>query len=469
MLIEKPTDWQRGLLTHPEWVNLGVFGGRGAGRTTGALFIAMRHCELHSHGAHVLFIRQMLRSLREVEDALHLTLAAQYGDALRVNRQDHIFTLPSGATIEFSPINDTEDMAKLQGRNFSLVIADEYGNFSPQQMRFVDQLRANMRAGKIHTRFVLLANPGGRGHQMIKERFIDRSIAGQVGVMNDGLPWCIVKANYLVNPHNPVNYISSLRASALGDAELLKAWEDGDWNIARGAMFQDVIDETAQKVSHAWVLDLLKKHSRKGVYSFLSGDWGQSAPAVCFDCVKFLQPYDRFPRNSIVLLDEISSSNPDNRSQGMNWSIGRFAEEIEEMVVRNGSNRVGTLDDMKGLQPEDTLIKQMGAYNFSFQRPKKNRTSGWAAQREYLFNSHEKNGKPGLWISERCQGWWETVPLLPRDPSKPEDVDTRAIDHWADATRYACVYEVSEVRYNNASVTSKRYPSAAGPMAPLFG
>lgn len=467
-IIEAPTEWQASVLDLDERFNLAIFGGRGAGRTTAALFIAIRHCEMNGHGAHVIFIRQMLRSLREVEDNLHMMLAAQYGDQLRVNRQDHIFILPGGGTIEFSPINDTEDMAKLQGRSFSLVIADEYGNFSPQQMKFVDMMRANLRAGKIHTRFVLLANPGGRGHQSIKTRFIDCMIAGFPGTMDDGLEWIWLPANFKDNPHNPNNYSDSLFAAAGKDRELYMAWANGSWNIARGAMFGDVCDEEQHRFSAAELTKLLEREGRDGIYGFLAGDWGQSAPAVCFACLKFLRPRWMFPRNSLVLYEEVSSSDPDNRSVGMNWSIGRFADAISDMVERTGVNRIGTLDDQKGLQPEDTLIKQMAVYNFNFTRPMKNRRSGWAAMRELLYNSKEKNGKPGLWISDKCPGWWETVPLLPRDPANAEDVDTRAIDHWADATRYGAVYEVGEVRFNNSAQSVKRYPCTGGPGAPTL-
>jgi phage terminase large subunit-like protein len=131
---------------YPDDINLALFGGRGAGRTTGALFCAAAHVEMYGPRAHVLFIRQTLRSLREVEDNFQQILTVAF-HGLKFNRQDHEFRFPNGATAEFAPINDTEDMAKLQGRSFSLIIADEYGNFSPQQMRFVDQLRANLRAG----------------------------------------------------------------------------------------------------------------------------------------------------------------------------------------------------------------------------------------------------------------------------------------------------------------------------------
>ena len=43
---------------------------------------------------------------------------------------------------------------------------------------------------------------------------------------------------------------------------------------------------------------------------------------------------------------------------------------------------------------------------------------------------------PGFYASRSCSYFWETVPTLPRDPRKPNDLDTRACDHMADCVRY---------------------------------
>jgi hypothetical protein len=459
----------------PESLNIAMFGGRGAGRTTCALLMATTHAEQYGKNARVLFVRQTLRSLREVEDNFQMMLTGIYGAALRVNRQDHVFTVPNGATIEFGPLSDVEDMAKLQGRSFSLIIADEYGNFNPTQIKFIDQLRANLRAGDLEkggapTRMILLANPGGRAHQSIVSRFITKMQPKAVHILDDGLKWILFPGNYTDNPNLPTNYDQSLFASAAKDRELFRAWAQGAWNIARGAMFADCIDESIQMVVDQ---DLPWMPSRdeprpRGIYGYVSCDWGQSSPAVAFACWKILSPYGKFPRGSLILADEVSSADPEDLSVGMNWSVGRLAENIVDMCVRTGVAQLGTIDDARGLQPDDTLIKGMARYQLTFQRPMKNRRSGWAAMREMLYNSQMKNGKPGMWVHQRCTGWWATVPLVPRDQAHPEDIDTKTVDHWADTTRYAATYEVAEVRFNNPHATVKKY-GVGGPGAPSMG
>lgn len=46
-----------------------------------------------------------------------------------------------------------------------------------------------------------------------------------------------------------------------------------------------------------------------------------------------------------------------------------------------------------------------------------------------------------FYVTSRCRYWLATVPSLPRDPRVPEDVDTKANDHFLDATSYAIAGE----------------------------
>ena len=83
--------------------------------------------------------------------------------------------------------------------------------------------------------------------------------------------------------------------------------------------------------------------------------------------------------------------------------------------------------------------KQEG-YTLNFTKADNNRQSGWSRMRELLRNAGEdKPEREGLWVFDSCENWLRTVPVLPADRLKPDDVDTDAEDHCADATRYACM------------------------------
>ena len=66
------------------------------------------------------------------------------------------------------------------------------------------------------------------------------------------------------------------------------------------------------------------------------------------------------------------------------------------------------------------------------------RKNGLQIMRDMLENAVKGEG-PGLYVMRNCQAFINTVPIIPRDTDDPDDVDTEAIDHIYDATRYMCL------------------------------
>lgn len=430
----RPTPWQTEVVVAPEDVNLFLGGGRGRGATTCALMLIIKAVEKYPNSHH-LFVRNHLRSLSEVEDTLQFLLTGAFGSrALKINRSDHVFRLPNGSTIEFAPLADVNDIAKLQGRSFSTITADEVGNMTALQLRWLDSLRANLRGGDCPKRFVLLANPAGPAHAILVKRFVNKCAPWIATELDDGLRWMFCPANHRDNPHLPKTYQKDLFAAAGRDKELYKGWADGSWAIARGAILADVIDEVKQFIA---LESIGFNIHAPASYLFLSGDWGISSPSVVYLACRTLAPLGRFPRNSLLLLDEVSSADPDDLSVGLQWSPSYLADRINAMCNEHGvRNRVGVLDDARGLSDE-TLIGIMQQYGLYFSRPIKGRSENLALMRELLFNSKENNGRPGMWVTTRCTNWIETVPNLPRDLNRPELPDTKANDHAFDGSAYA--------------------------------
>lgn len=52
---------------------------------------------------------------------------------------------------------------------------------------------------------------------------------------------------------------------------------------------------------------------------------------------------------------------------------------------------------------------------------------------------------PGLYVSRAASYFWETVPFLPRDEKRVDDVDSSGPDHAADAVRYGCLRQSAQV------------------------
>ena len=149
--------------------------------------------------------------------------------------------------------------------------------------------------------------------------------------------------------------------------------------------------------------------------------------------------------DEFILLDEVHTASPDDPNQGLGWPPGMLAEAIIEMGERWGVKSIrGVGDDAYGI--DDSLLEVFRRdYHIYLNKPAKQRVSGWQKMRELLHNAKDRNGKPGLYVNARCRYWWETVPFLPRDPLRPEDVDTKAADHAADACRYGCTHVPSRL------------------------
>ena len=60
--------------------------------------------------------------------------------------------------------------------------------------------------------------------------------------------------------------------------------------------------------------------------------------------------------------------------------------------------------------------------------------------------------EPGLWVFDGCTEFIRTVPVLPRDEIKQDDVDTDAEDHVGDETRYRVMSRKRKLQVGEFSI-----------------
>jgi hypothetical protein len=84
------------------------------------------------------------------------------------------------------------------------------------------------------------------------------------------------------------------------------------------------------------------------------------------------------------------------------------------------------------------------------------RVAGWSLLRDLLANALDRDEhggpttrttpmeEPGFFIFNTCRSWIRTVPMMPRDQDKPDDVDTKSEDHAGDETRYRIYKKAAE-------------------------
>lgn len=453
------TDFQKIVHSLPEDVSRFLAGGRGGSKSSCMAQDIGITCERHKAEARILFIRQgPYKALNDFVETLSKFFDLLWGSkAHSFNQGSHIWTVPTGSYLEFGILPDGEQGRRYyetayQGRSFSHVYVDELQQYS--RLEIVDLLISNLR-GSIPTRITLAANPGGPGHQAIAARYIHngvgdwkpfklhREVRMPDGKMVDTTrTWISCPSTYLDNPHNGPDYLSNLAISCGNDIELLKAWVSGNWNIARGAYFAQVLDNP--RIRFNWPVPEEWGSWKPDDWKFwLAFDHGTAAPAVCY--VMAQSPGAEGPdgryysATSILMLDEYACHREGDLGRAFNWTIPQLAEKIKDLAARWHIAPRGLADDACFSDTgsmEGTIVDQYGKEGVSWQRARKGRRAPRFQKMKTMLKAAGKVDEQGLFVSERCSYWWATVPYLVHDPNDREVPLKCSTDHAADASGY---------------------------------
>lgn len=204
------------------------FGGaRGGGKSDALIGKAIQHAERWGKHARGFIARQQFPQLREVVDRM-VELTAPFG--VRHTKGDHRFVWPNGATMFYGGLEREADADKWQGANLTFFGVDEAGNFDSDAG--LNRIFASMRSTKgVRVQRFMTGNPGGPGHQWLKERYIDVTGAMQVyrparGQQRVFIP-SFLEDNELLTSVDP-EYVNRLHDA--GPSWLIEAWLKGDWS-----------------------------------------------------------------------------------------------------------------------------------------------------------------------------------------------------------------------------------------------
>jgi hypothetical protein len=450
-LAERPreltlTPFQQRVMLTPEDADLFLGGGRGGGKSFGVALLFLRHAEQYGGRARMLYLRRTFPGVVDFEQITREVFGMAYGPSASYNAGAHLWRFPTGATLQLDQLETVNDFAKYQGKSYSLIVVDEAGQYPDPAP--IDLLRSCLRAAQpMRPRMVLSANPGGPGHGWLVRRHVFQSAPWVVySEEKTGRRFINCPSLFTDNPHlDRDEYGRQLDAACATDPELLKAWKAGDWTVARGAFFSAVLDQDRVLVE-PWKPGSfpLAEAKREGWSLYLAHDYGASAPSVTYVCAEspgMAGPVDRwYSRGSIVLLDELATNEPGSLERGMGYTVPVLAERIKALAKTWGIRASGVADDAifsNHGSASGSISDEFRRAGVSFSPAKKaDRLTGWEIMRRMLLDAG-KPDVPGLYVSRNCEYWWQTVPVLARDPKKSDDVDSRTADHGADACRYA--------------------------------
>lgn len=439
--------FQQRTLLLPEEFDVFLGGGRGGGKSYALALLALRHAEQYGAAARILYIRKTYKGLADYELICRDLFGGIYGAAARYNASEHIWRLPNGGYLELGQLETHGDYSKAQGRSFTLLLIDEAGQYPDPAL--LDLLRSNLRGPKgMPIRTVIAANPGGVGHFWLAKRFVFRAKPwGPFIEEKSKRMFVYAPSTFAGNQFiDREQYDEQLVSSCPGDPELLRSWREGDWTIARGAYFASVLDEARNAVD-PW------QNIPRGWETYLAHDFGSSAPSATYIIAKSpggAGPDGKFyPRDSLVLVDELATCKRDRPSEGLNWTVPILAEEIGAMCKRWKVQARGVADDAIFAQSghrAGSIADEFTRYGVHFRPAKKaDRLTGWNIMRRLLEDAG-KPDVPGLYITRAAEYFWSTVPYLARDQKRVEDVDSSGPDHAADAVRYGCLRRDDSLR-----------------------
>lgn len=452
------TPYQERLLRLPAEVDVFAGGGRGSGKTRGLLLLALQHISQNGPKARALVVRRSYPSLKDAETQARGLLSVAAPGA-KFNESTHTWRFSDGAVLQFGELSDRNAYDRFQGQSFTFVGIDEATQWPDPTL--VDLLRSNVRSETgVTTRWIVCANPGSAGHQWVKARYVDGAepwvprLDSRTGRLTVWAP-----GNHVDNPFvDGQAYRRELAAACGGDEALLRAWLEGDWSVARGAFFADVID--IERIAVSWPLPgqsdegdawfAAQSYLREAGYSeawkpVLGVDWGAARPAVALlaiVCRGYQTPDGEVvPVGSIVIVDEVETSvSPEHPNEGLGLTTEEFAARVKSMCGVWGAPATGVIDPATAAKhgsTEGSILDELQRAGLSLTPAPNERIGGWQRMRRMLKAANVDTGSPWLLVDRRCRYWWRTVPSLVRDERRPEDLQTHGVpDHAADACRY---------------------------------
>ncbi|MBR0369710.1 MAG: phage terminase large subunit [Methanobrevibacter sp.] len=166
----KPFLNQVHFLTHPSEELL--YGGQaGGGKSDALLMSALQYVSEPDYSA--LILRKTYQDLSRpnaIMDRANKWLSPH--DELHWNSNTKTWTFPSGATLSFGYLSHNNDLDQYQGAELQFVGFDELTQFPENQYTYLHSRLRKLEDSDVPIRMRAGTNPGGRGHEWVKDRFI---------------------------------------------------------------------------------------------------------------------------------------------------------------------------------------------------------------------------------------------------------------------------------------------------------
>lgn len=146
-------------------------GAAGGGKSDALLMAALQYVHVRSYAA--LLLRKSYADL-SLPGALMPRAEEWLGDTdAHWNDKAKTWEFPSGATLTFGYMEHEDDKYRYKGSEFQFIGFDELTQFSEAQYRYLFSRTRRLEGSDIPIRMRSASNPGDKGHDWVKRRFIE--------------------------------------------------------------------------------------------------------------------------------------------------------------------------------------------------------------------------------------------------------------------------------------------------------
>lgn len=366
-----------------------------------------QYAEYQHKGVHVALFCETYRDLVDRQISKIKAEFPAWMGAIKESKEEGLaFHLSKDLGSGVISLRNLDDPTKYQSAEWAAIGIDELTKISKETF---DILRGSLRwAGISHTAFMGATNPGGIGHLWVKQLWVDRQFPPEMGAISEQFRF--IQSLPADNPYLDQQYWQDL--NSLPD-DLRRAWVLGDWNVFAGQAF------TTWTQAHVVQPFQIPSHWR----TWRGLDWGYSAPMCCLWLA-------RNPDNGrIYVYRELYARELTDRQQ---------ARTIADLSTGEATSLTYADPSMWGRKTSgETVTSTADEYavcGVVLTQASNDRIDGKRKVDRLLLPLAD--GLPGVQVFSTCANLIRTLPALPYDKTRVEDIDTDAEDHAYDALRY---------------------------------
>jgi hypothetical protein len=401
-----------------------LYGGAAGGGKTAALVAEGVTVCLEHPGITVYIFRRTIPELKAtIIPEVHRQCAAYIKHGHLVwHGSDRQFRFRNGSTLQLAYCDSPTDIYRYQGVEIPVLLIDEVTHFP---FDWYEYLKTRVRSTRADwpKKIMAATNPGNIGHGWVKERFL-KPMAPETLYTEPNSKKTRIFIPAKVDDHPDALFREQYKGtlSAIVDDHLRRALLEGDWNQFEGQVFTEwsrekhVIDPF--EIPEHWV-------------KWFGYDWGIGNGAYAAGLWFAKDPGN----NRTYVYREFYETGMVTSLQGETIKM----MENENIRIRFGDPSI--FKSRPNVESTETINDIMQKQGLKFTPANNNRLHRVNVWHEMLAPAED--GLPKLQVFSNCYNLIRTLPDLPYDKHKVEDVDTLAEDHLYDAGGYGLVGAVT--------------------------